>query len=83
MKANLAISQIPFTDRWGSREGRGREGGREVPPKKVAKNDVKYILVLEFLRSEDFLGVYEKIPFVKIISTGQHTYRHTYRRHSD
>ena len=28
-----------------------------VPEKKVAQNDVKHILVLEFLRSDDFLGI--------------------------
>ena len=49
---------------------------KKVFPKKVAQNDVKHILVLELLRSDDFLGVHEKIPFVKYISTGQHTYIH-------
>ena len=33
-------------------------GGRGSPPKKtIAQNDMKHILVLEFLRSDDFLGV--------------------------
>ena len=41
------LSQIPFTDL----------GGGLVPQKKVAQNDVKHIIVLEFLRFNDFLGV--------------------------
>ena len=32
-----------------------REGG--VPPKNMAQSDAKHILVLGFLRSDDFLGV--------------------------
>ena len=51
----------------------GRGGG----PKKVDQNDVKHILVLKFLRSDDFLEVHGKKKFHKT------TYRHTYRRHSD
>ena len=51
------LSQIAFTDL----------GGGGGPPKKVAQNDMKHILVLEFLRSDGFLGVmgwgevYEKV----------------------
>ena len=30
--------------------------GGGVPPKKVAQNELKQILVLEFLRSDDFGG---------------------------
>ena len=31
-------------------------GGGGVPPRKVAQNELKQILVLEFLRSDDFWG---------------------------
>ena len=31
-------------------------GGGGVPPKKVAQNELKHILVLEFLRFDDFVG---------------------------
>ena len=41
------LSQIPFTG----------GVGRGCPQKKVAQNDVKHILVLEFLRFDDFFGV--------------------------
>ena len=47
VKPNLVLSQVPFTD----------GGGKGGPQKKVAQNELKHILVLEFLRSDDFLGV--------------------------
>ena len=31
-------------------------GGGGVPPKKVSQNDAKHILVLDVLRSDDFVG---------------------------
>ena len=31
-------------------------GGGGVPPEKVTQNELKHILVLEFLRSDDFRG---------------------------
>ena len=36
-------------------------GGGESPPKKVAQNEVKHILVLEFLRYDHFLGGVRKV----------------------
>ena len=46
MKPNLVSKIFPFT-------GVG-EGGS--PPEKVAQNELKHILVLEFLRSDDLWG---------------------------
>ena len=45
IKPNLVSKIFPFTG-----------GGGGSPPKKVAQNELKHILVLEFLRSDDFVG---------------------------
>ena len=43
-QAKSGVKNFPFTG-WGG-----------VPPAKVAQNELKQILVLEFLRSDDFQG---------------------------
>ena len=78
-EAKLGVISNSLYQPGGRDGGGGRVGFPKIKKNKIAQNDVKHILVLEFLRSDDFLGVHEKISFVKNISTGQHTYR----RHSE
>ena len=44
-QAKSGVKKFPFTGK----------GGDPPPPEKVAQNELKHILVLEFLRSDDFL----------------------------
>ena len=53
------------------------------PPKKVAQNELKHILVSEFLRSDDFLGALEGVGGLKSYIQARQTDRQTHGHYRD